>query len=179
MGIDEEKRKAYDSAYYKANRIKILERKKHYYKANSRALKLKAKRYRVANSDTVALKQKLYQLTNRDRIRKYRALNNDSLATKYKRLIRNAKKRKLIIEVSFEDYVITVKNNPCHYCKGELPLKGYGLDRIDNLKGYKVNNIVPCCSDCNVIRSNKLSYEETKVVIKALMKYRNKQAKGE
>jgi hypothetical protein len=27
-----------------------------------------------------------------------------------------------------------------------------GLDRIDNRKGYVSDNIVPCCSDCNLAK---------------------------
>ena len=55
---------------------------------------------------------------------------------------------------------------PCHYCgiepfaaypiskrRKQLKLRGTytynGLDRIDNNKGYSIENVVPCCKRCN------------------------------
>lgn len=40
-------------------------------------------------------------------------------------------------------------NDPCLYCgtgKGE---SGFGIDRVDNTKGYTPENSVPCCWPCN------------------------------
>lgn len=61
-------------------------------------------------------------------------------------------------------YELTQQN--CHHC-GSAPNQKYlvknvtddlgvyiynGLDRINNLKGYDVDNIVPCCGICNFMR---------------------------
>lgn len=64
--------------------------------------------------------------------------------------------------------------NPCHYCGISLKSikRGSGLDRIDNSKGYILDNIVPCCYECNMIKGNFLTYEEAKVVLTALKEYR-------
>jgi len=35
----------------------------------------------------------------------------------------------------------------CYYCGSEI--KTIGIDRVDNSKGYILNNIVPCCETCN------------------------------
>lgn len=43
---------------------------------------------------------------------------------------------------------------------------------MDNSKGYVLGNVSACCGECNVIRSNKLTVAETKVVISALWAYR-------
>ena len=37
----------------------------------------------------------------------------------------------------------------CNYCGGKLNETGSGLDRCDNRLGYEIENVVPCCSDCN------------------------------
>lgn len=37
----------------------------------------------------------------------------------------------------------------CTYCKAAL---GSGMDRIDNSKGYTLDNIAPCCSECNYMK---------------------------
>ena len=39
----------------------------------------------------------------------------------------------------------------CYYC-GKPSVEGlkmHGLDRIDNSKGYHIDNVVPCCEQCN------------------------------
>lgn len=61
----------------------------------------------------------------------------------------------------------------CYYC-GTLPNQKYlvenvtdnlgtyiynGLDRIDNLKGYDLENVITCCGTCNFMR-NKLTMED-------------------
>jgi hypothetical protein len=70
-----------------------------------------------------------------------------------------AKRRNLLWNISFEDYCNFI-NKECHYCLEKIENSGIGLDRKNNLKGYELNNVVPCCGDCNITRSNKYSYEE-------------------
>jgi hypothetical protein len=47
-----------------------------------------------------------------------------------------------------------------------------GLDRKDNSGGYTPENTVPCCKDCNSLKSNTLSYDEAMLLVKTLKKYR-------
>jgi len=66
-------------------------------------------------------------------------------------------------EGTLEVFVKLVTQN-CHYCgtepdkitgtcrntkHGVGSFKHLGLDRIDNLKGYELKNVVPCCWRCN------------------------------
>lgn len=44
---------------------------------------------------------------------------------------------------------------PCCYCTGALPEAGIGLDRIDNRRGYDVDNVVTCCGGCNTYREQE------------------------
>lgn len=37
----------------------------------------------------------------------------------------------------------------------ELSGKRYGIDRLDNNKGYSPNNVVTCCFQCNRAKNNK------------------------
>ena len=59
--------------------------------------------------------------------------------------------------------VAHLTKQPCHYC-GAVPSQALhpsecngayiynGLDRVDNSKGYTVDNVVPCCSGCNYMK---------------------------
>ena len=49
-----------------------------------------------------------------------------------------------------DEQAFSLFQQPCFYCGGP----GYGIDRVDNLKGYELDNCVPCCSFCNEIKSN-------------------------
>ena len=53
-----------------------------------------------------------------------------------------------------------------------------GLDRIDPLKGYTKDNVLPCCKRDNYIRNKFLTVDETKVVVMALEEFRAKQLKS-
>ena len=66
------------------------------------------------------------------------------------------------------DQVRAIVTSPCHYC-GAAPFMVYkkhskgtkytGLDRVDNSKGYRTGNVVPCCKICNVAKAT-LTREE-------------------
>lgn len=45
----------------------------------------------------------------------------------------------------------------CYYC-GDT--KRLGCDRLDNAKGHTRDNVVPCCHECNVARSNNFTVVE-------------------
>lgn len=68
-----------------------------------------------------------------------------SAKSKYKRTIKQAKQRGLDFSLDFETYQKIISQG-CFYC-GEN--KNNNLDRKDNSKGYVLENVVPCCPDCN------------------------------
>lgn len=76
----------------------------------------------------------------------------------------SAKRRNIYFDLKLEDFKNNCLND-CHYCgiapnknrkkrnsKGFMAVNFNGLDRIDNKKGYVSDNIVPCCSDCNLAK---------------------------
>ncbi len=86
------------------------------------------------------------------------------LSTHYKRYIREAERRDLSFDLSEEEFESLVLKN-CAYCnaepfkrrsprKGETDKNYSGLDRINNLQGYAIENCVPCCINCNVSKSD-------------------------
>ena len=85
---------------------------------------------------------------------------------------RNAKKRGHIYNLTEEQFNKITKQN-CYYCGAEpssiLEAKysngeyAYnGLDRVDNNKGYEIDNVVPCCKICNWAKhqSTQQEYKE-------------------
>ena len=58
-----------------------------------------------------------------------------------------------------------ITSSICHYC-GAAPAQFYrlkrrsetyfynGIDRVDNSRGYVVDNVVPCCVKCNKMKAN-------------------------
>lgn len=77
------------------------------------------------------------------------------------------------INLEYEDFVSIIKNSSCHYCSKELTFnpytrnenqeyvsRAYQLDRKDNNLGYLKDNIVPCCWNCNRMKSDIYTYED-------------------
>lgn len=63
-----------------------------------------------------------------------------------------------------DDQAADISQKPCDYC-GSPPQRVYkghhgygaewvynGLDRVDNARGYEPDNVVPCCTPCNLMK---------------------------
>lgn len=122
--------------------------------------------------------RKKYRNTEKGKVTEkiYRAKFIRSTSGRFNSGKNSAKKRQLEWTISKEEYsnILINSNMLCHYCGNSLNETGSGLDRINTLEGYHLNNVVTCCNSCNKLKSNVLSYEEFKVVIKALLDYRSK-----
>jgi hypothetical protein len=55
------------------------------------------------------------------------------------------------------NYFVQYINAECHYC-GDI-INKVGFDRIDNKKGYTIQNTVPCCTICNIMKHSH-GYED-------------------
>lgn len=68
-------------------------------------------------------------------------------------------------ELTEDQYYLLIKQ-PCFYCGLALNSSvRSGLDRVDNTLGYIIDNVVPCCVECNVAKSDLFSYNEMKQFI--------------
>lgn len=91
---------------------------------------------------------------------------NTSAYGLYSRYKGAAKSRNKEFNLTFDDFKILILNN-CNYCgiepkqkvvgyintKGEsTPLLYNGIDRVDNTKGYILDNVVTCCGNCNIMK---------------------------
>jgi len=77
-----------------------------------------------------------------------------------------AKRRGISLELSYEDFVKFTAEKVCHYCYS--PIKWteyngsgrYNLDRTDSSLGYSKDNVVVCCTRCNLAKADRFSYKE-------------------
>lgn len=116
----------------------------------------------------------LWVMENQDKVKEKAKRYSRSTKGRFKFMRNTALKRDLEVSISIEEYGVLIAL-PCSYCNGEMncpSVMGIGLDRIDNDKGYHIDNVLPCCTACNAIRSQFLSVEETKIAIRAVLDYR-------
>ncbi len=55
-----------------------------------------------------------------------------------------------------------IASKPCTYCGGTDTQSG--TDRIDNDRGHTMDNVIPACRMCNVVRNNLFDVEEMKLI---------------
>lgn len=83
-----------------------------------------------------------------------------------------AKKKDLEFSLTIEEFKTISKSN-CNYCGSEPSLRNRkgeilinGVDRVDNNKGYVLTNCVPCCTICNMAKSDLSSTEFHKWILR-------------
>ena len=62
---------------------------------------------------------------------------------------RGAERRGIEFKLSIADFQVFWQK-PCYYC-GD-PIDTIGIDRLNNDKGYTVDNTVSCCKVCNFMK---------------------------
>jgi len=88
------------------------------------------------------------------------------------------------VTLSFEEFLVFVDSQECHYCGRQLVWTKFStqngviakttatnLDRKDSQRGYDRLNLAPCCPPCNRGKSSQFSYEEWCVMASALRAY--------
>lgn len=85
---------------------------------------------------------------------------------------REAVKRGLEFTLTLEDYNKLIVL-PCHFqCGNPVSIAGSGLDRLDNLKGYTLENSVPCCPICNPVKGAFVTGDEMQAIVALLKEMR-------
>lgn len=78
----------------------------------------------------------------------YKDLSPKDIRHKYIHFKCNAKVRNISFDLTKEE-VQNICEQSCFYC-GKL--RCLGIDRLDNSKGYTIDNCVPCCGCCNKMK---------------------------
>jgi hypothetical protein len=89
----------------------------------------------------------------------YYSLQEKKPSARFVSSVHYAKTRNLEWTIEKEDY-IRLTELDCHYCNEPVRSSKVGLDRKKNEEGYTLENVVPCCPECNQIKSNIFTYEE-------------------
>src|ERR1700676_2825296 len=89
------------------------------------------------------------------------------------------------VKLSYKEFLKFTKIKECIYCgiaidrhpfstvNGVFSSAAYFLDKKDPAGPYSKYNCVVCCTNCNKIKNNLLTYDEMKAAMKAVLKVRN------
>lgn len=92
------------------------------------------------------------------------AKSRDQWSVRFDLEKRRSKKRNLSFTLTIDEFKAIVKQS-CFYCDAKPQqiltrrkdptqhILVNGIDRVDNSKGYELDNCVPCCGFCNVMKS--------------------------
>ena len=125
-----------------------------------------------------------YGVDQRKKLRSWRFKKKpgESLArTVYLRYRHAASSRGLSFDLDY-DFFLEITQRNCFYCDGRpnnlcraKKLRGEylysGLDRYDNDLGYIESNCVPCCAECNLMKSDRHGDEFLEVISKIYENY--------
>ena len=126
-------------------------------------------KYYVKNRKKIKARNAKWNADNPEKAKATRAKRDRSITGRHRRCERAMKRdnkrspglvpeNDLLWNIHF--YAELIRDNKCHYCKGPLNETGFGLDAADNELGHVWYNVVPCCRGCNVIKGDRLSYEQ-------------------
>ena len=89
--------------------------------------------------------------------------SNEWFTRKFCKLKRNAKLREKRFDITKDQYIQLYKeNDKCFFCE-EVEIKKT-IGRVNNSKGYIINNIVICCMKCNVLKRNILIDDKSRLL---------------
>lgn len=93
--------------------------------------------------------------SNRQKIKKQDSLKTGYLFGRpikhliYERYMKSAVKRAIPFHLSIDEFT-SYWQKPCYYCSSAITT--IGLDRYNSELGYVSGNIVPCCTECNLMK---------------------------
>lgn len=110
------------------------------------------KNWKVKNRDKYLKLSKEYNARLRldpvrlKRLQANQVKHNHTQKGRYTGIKAQAVTRGYNFDLTFDEF-LTFWNKPCYYCHNKI--NGVGIDRLDNTKGYNLDNCVPCCIICN------------------------------
>lgn len=155
---NKEKIKQYNLKYKENSQGKIKKYHKEWYQKNKEK-KLAQGREWAKNPENKKKQVRYvqnYVKRNKEKVFKYNSEYGKSLAGFWRRYKYRAKKAGYEITITLQDFQ-NITNEPCKYC-GEND-RQRGIDRVDNNKGYIIENCVSCCGKCNMMKMKQTKEE--------------------
>lgn len=148
-----EKRKLGTKIWLEKNREYSKEYHKKYhqewYRRNKEKRDIQNIQWQKDNPDKVKAIKENFKRNNPDITKKYLKDYQITLKGKYRTMKGSGLKRNYEVSINLEEFEKII-SQPCVYC-GEKE-KRIGIDRIDNSKGYTLENSAPCCTLCNMMK---------------------------
>jgi len=85
---------------------------------------------------------------------------------KYLKYVNRANAKGFPMELT-ESHFIELETCECHYCGDSAT----GFDRVDSRRGYLLNNVVPACGTCNIMKYTMTSGEFERQVEKIYKRF--------
>jgi hypothetical protein len=123
----------------------------------NKILRIGVDEYHRQNNEYMKQRRKLFP----DKQKAINNLQNINMKYRYGYYKREAIDKGRIFELSYEECKLFFLSN-CFYCNDEA-IEGKilnGIDRSDNTIGYVLNNCVPSCSMCNIMKGFRLNHIE-------------------
>lgn len=135
------------------------------------------KEYRAKNKETIQSRKREYSKTekakkaSRARNKKHYIKNPQKHKDRIKQMAvlpqrqftyikRRAKRDNICFDLAIDEFIHIRSAGVCFYCKKELSTTAPNIDRLNPLRGYSIENCVPCCLECNLVKRDLLSAEE-------------------
>jgi len=113
--------------------------------------------------------QRMWRKNNPEKVKLQRIKGRNTECERYHKYKGNAKRKNIKFHLSRKEFSLFWKKS-CHYCNSEI--KTIGLDRVNNTKGYIIDNIVSCCAICNGMKET-LTVNEFLNHCKKIINYQN------
>ena len=132
--------------YYKAYQ---KEYQKQWYQKNKEKKNLQNNQWRKNNPDKSKIIRDRFLENNPESTKQSLIKYQQTLKGMFRTMKGSGLKRNYSVDITFDDFCKII-DNVCTYC-GESE-KRIGIDRIDNTKGYTLENSTPCCTICNMMK---------------------------
>jgi len=86
------------------------------------------------------------------RVRNYRKEKFNNIENFFKIYVSKSQPRGYSFNLQYEDFKKLVLSS-CYYCGYKKDDEVNGIDRVDNSKGYELENCVTCCKTCNRMKN--------------------------
>lgn len=125
------------------------------------------RKYRLNHKEEYRKKKKIYYQEKKELILIGNSKWRQTLNGKYVSYRNNAKQRGIEWNLTKEDFQKYWQVD-CHYCGDKI--ETIGIDRVNSLIGYEIDNIIPCCYGCNI---SKMDYSYDEFIMRIMKVFNN------